>query len=247
MYPFYFWKALAAVEDCILSRHRFLGGRCRKSIWKNIGNVKLATDSCLVFVSLCAIWHSEMQRDLSWQYLYCRKSNCAVLCCEVSGVICVCVVLKPRRAHPADEYEWAVQLIANPSHAHPHRPHPEAHHSVLSHSVTHDNQERDYGDQINYSLIQNAMVLTTLNPALPEHWRRLIALILLLYTAESPRPTWLRLSQERGSGLSFISLLIAFYIYDDRASIQGKNATLLCYFSISNYLQCFSYSCSYVV
>lgn len=92
-----------------------------------------------------------------------------MLCCEVSGVICVCVVLKPRRAHPADEYEWAVQLIANPSHAHPHRPHPEAHHSGLSHSVTHDNQERDYGDQINYSLIQNAMVLTTLNPALPEH------------------------------------------------------------------------------
>lgn len=35
---------------------------------------------------------------------------------------------------------------------------PKAHRSSLSHAVTYDNQQRDYGDQINYDLIQNAMV-----------------------------------------------------------------------------------------
>lgn len=89
----------------------------------------------------------------------------------------------------ADEYEWAIQLIANPSHVHPHLPHPKAHHSALSHSVTHDNQRRDYGDQINYGLIHNAVVLTTVNPGLPKDWRQLITLISLVLAVEASMPT----------------------------------------------------------
>lgn len=141
----------------------------------------------------------------------------------VRGVVCSSVVLSPRSAHPLMNMNGSVQLIANPSHVHPHRPHPKAHHSALSHSVSHDNQKRDYGDQINYGLIQNAMVLTTVNPGLPKHWRQLITLILLVYAAEASVPTFpLHLSQERGSGLSSCSLLILPFIYDDRDNISAE-------------------------
>lgn len=81
---------------------------------------------------------------------------------------CVAVVLSPLSAHPLVNMNASVVLIANPSRVLPHHPCPKAHHSTLSHSVTHDNQGRDYGDQINYSLILNARVLTTVNPELPK-------------------------------------------------------------------------------
>lgn len=147
---------------------------------------------------------------------------------------------KPPECTTTDEYEWAVQLIANPSHVHPHRPHPKAHHSALSHSVTHDNQERDYGDQINYGLIQNAMVLTTVNPGLPKHWRRLITLILLVYAAEASMPTFPTFVSGESKWIVLHWFIdIAFHLWWPRQYFRG-NATLCCYFSIVSSLHLFS-------
>lgn len=155
---------------------------------------------------------------------------------------------KPPGCTSVDEYEWAVQLIANPSHVYLHRLHPKAHHSALSHSVTHDNQERDYGDQINYGLIQNAMDLTTVNPALPKHWRRLITLILPVTLRRLPCPPSLRMSQERGIGLSSTTLLILPLIYDDQHNISKDPCSYFlifpsfsCHYFVSRYCICMLY------
>lgn len=70
------------------------------------------------------------------------------------------------------------------------------------------------------------MVLTTVNPRLPKHWWRLIALISLVYAAEAAIHTSLYSSQERGSGLSSTCLLILPFIYDDQDNISKGNVTL---------------------
>lgn len=167
--------------------------------------------------------------------MFWRKSNCGVTCCTVGWCSVWCCMLlccpKPLERTPADEYEWAVQLIANPSHVHPHHPLPKAHHSALSHSVTHDNQGRDYGDQINYGLIQNAMVLTTVNPGVPKHWRRLITLILLVYAAEAPVPTFTAfVSGERKWFVVQQFIGIAFHLWWP-GQYFWRNGTVCCYFS----------------
>lgn len=141
----------------------------------------------------------------------------------------------------------SVQLIANPSHVHPHRPHPKAHHSTLSHNVTHDNQERDYGDQINYGLILNAMVLTTVNPGLPKHWWRLITLILLVYAAEAAMPTFLAfVAGDRKWIVLHLFIDIASHLWWPGQYFRRKCHTAG--FSISSSLQLFSscYFCIYI-
>lgn len=157
----------------------------------------------------------------------------------------VCYVYKPL-SHQAPEVKTLLMNMNGLSSSLPTRhtsipatlspPHPKAHHSVLSHSVTHDNQEGDYSDQINYALIQNAMALTTLNPALPKHWRRLITLILLVYAAELPTPTFAAsVPGERKWIVLQYFIDIAFHFWWP-GQYFTRHATQRCCFSIYGFL-----------
>lgn len=90
------------------------------------------------------------------------------------------------------------------------------------------------------------MVLTTVNPRLPKHWWRLIALISLVYSAEAAIHTSLSSSQKRGSGLSSACLLILPFIYDDQDNISKGNVTLDWDFSIFSSFHVFSCSNFYI-
>lgn len=232
------WKGLrqwiTAFEEWHLKVQKLIHrGEHHKNVHYNMVN---HDPVCVVMVRdfvvsyLCGVWSNEMHCNVSFHrsILLCGKSDCGVMCCTVGWCsVCRCVPLccpKPPERTPADEYEWAVQLIANSSHVHPHHPQPKAHRSGLSHSVTHDNQGRDYGDQINYGLMQNAMVLTTVNPGLPKRWRRLITLILLVYAAEAPVPTFTAFVSGERKWISSSSLLILPFIYDEQDNISEATA-----------------------
>lgn len=98
-------------------------------------------------------------------------------CSAVRSPVCPPEALECTR--PLMNMNEACGLIVKPRHVPSQCLRPLAHQSALSHSVTHDNQERDYGDQINYGLIQNTTALTTVNPGPPWHRPRLITLISL--------------------------------------------------------------------
>lgn len=139
-------------------------------------------------------------------------------CSAVRSPVCPPEALECTR--PLMNMNEACGLIVKPRHVPSQCLRPLAHQSALSHSVTHDNQERDYGDQINYGVIQNTTALTTVNPGPPWHRPRLITLISLEHRLRCP--PLLCFSQEGGPDLSFSGLLILPFIYDDRHNISQE-------------------------